>query len=228
MPHSGRWRCIVVFQVERIADRADPDGSPELARYPVTSASVLITRARRVRLGGLLLAAAVATMGVAGCTTVTGGDPAVNAVDAPAYRTSVSLSSSKSVASASARESQRQASMTIQAVHATCETLSTSSADAIDAVNAYVGAFNHEGGDVKATEGPAADALNQSAEAVQGSITDVVPAELKDAFGAWVDGAHNAAEAIARQASPKEFNQIIDGLNDARSTALRLCDATYR
>lgn len=176
----------------------------------------------------LAAGAAVVVAGVSGCSSVTGGDPRVNAVDAPAYRTSVALSSSQAAASASARESERQASMTIQAVHATCETLSTSSADAIDAVNAYVGAFNSEGGDVASTEGPAADALNQSAEAVEGSITEVVPPELKDAFTAWVDGAREAADAIARQASPKEFNQIIDGLNDARSTALELCDATYR
>ena len=184
-----------------------------------------ITSAGRVRIGGLVLAGAALA---AGCTSVTGGDATVNAADAPAYRTSVSLSSSQSAASASARESERQASMTISAVHATCETLSTSSADAIDAVNAYVGAFNREGGDVKTTEGPAADALIQSADAVEGSITEVVPQELKDAFGAWIDGAREAADAISRQASPTEFNQIIDSLNDARSTALSLCDATYR
>lgn len=165
---------------------------------------------------------------VAGCTSVTGGDPAVNAVDAPAYRTSMSRSSSQAAASASARESERQASMTIQAIHATCETLSTSSADAIDAVNAYVGAFNRERGDVAKTEGPAVDALNQSADAVEGSVTGVVPPELRDAFTAWADGARKAADAINRRAAPREFNQIIDGLNDARSTALRLCDATYR
>lgn len=182
---------------------------------------------RRVRIGRLLMGGA-AMVAVSGCTAVTGGDASVNAVDAPAYRTSVSLSSSQSAASASARESQRQAAMTVQAIHATCETLSTSSADAIDAVNAYVGAFNREGGDVKKTEGPAADALNQSAEAVEGSITPVVPAEIKDAFAGWVNGARKAADAISRHAAPKEFNQIIDALNDSRTTALRLCDATYR
>lgn len=195
------------------------------AHHPVTFAPVLITDARRVLLAGC---AAVLVTGVAGCTTVTGGDPMANSADAPAYRTSVSLSSSQAAASASARESERQASMTIQAVHATCETLSTTSADAIDAVNAYVGAFNQEGGEIATTEGPAADALNQSAEAVEGSMTDVVPPDLKEAFAAWIDGARLAADAITRQASPKEFNQIIDELNDARSTALKLCDATYR
>ena len=201
-----------------------------LIKSPVLiTSAVLTTGARRVRIGGLLIgSAAVVAISAAGCTSVTGGDATVNAVDAPVYRTSVSLSSSQAAASSSARESERQAALTTQAVHATCETLSTSSADALDAVNAYVGAFNKQGGDVASTEGPAADALNKSAEVVEGSITDAAPPELKDAFTAWVDGARTAAEAISRQASPKEFNQIIDELNTARSKALRLCDATYR
>ena len=101
---------------------------------PVTSGPVSITSPVLITSARLLGGAAVVILSVAGCTSVTGGDPTVNAVDAPVYRTSVSLSSSQSVASASARESERQASMTIQAVHATCETLSTTSADAIDAV----------------------------------------------------------------------------------------------
>ena len=105
--------------------------------------------------------------------------------------------------------------------------MSSTSADAIDAVNAYVSAFNEEGGDVTDTEGPAVDGLNQSAEAVNGSISDVMPPELQDAFTAWVNGAQSAADAISNQAAPNEFNQIIGDLNDARSTALSLCDATY-
>jgi hypothetical protein len=164
---------------------------------------------------------------VAGCTAVTGGDAMVNAADAPAYRTSMSVSSSQSVASSSARESERQASLTTAAVHSSCETLSNTSADAIDAVNAYVSAFNEKGGDVANTEGPAVDGLNQSAEAVTGSVSDVMPQELRDAFAAWVSGAQAAADAINNQASPSEFNQIIGELNDARSAALSLCDATY-
>ncbi len=152
----------------------------------------------------------------------------VNAVDAPAYRTSISISSSESAASSSARESERQASLTTQAVHTTCETLATTSADAIDAVNAYVGAFNHEGGDMATTQGPAVDALERSAEAVNSSISDMVPRELRDAFGAWVDGAHATSDAITKRVSPGQFNQIIRDLNDSRSKALRLCDATYR
>ncbi|MGI9124888.1 MAG: hypothetical protein ACR2JM_09070 [Mycobacterium sp.] len=190
---------------------------------------MLSETARGVRIAGLLVGcAAVISMGVVGCTSVTDGDPSANAGEAPAYRTSMSLSSSSSAASSSARESERQASLTTQAVHTTCETLSTTSADAIDAVNAYVGAFNDERGDVAGTEGPAIGALNLSAEAVKTSIGDIVPRELKDAFMAWVDGANATAEAITKQAPPSEFNKIVGELNDARSKALDLCDATYR
>ncbi len=165
-----------------------------------------------------------------GCTSTTEGDPSADAGDAPAYRTSMSVSSSQSVASSRARESQRQAAMTTQAVHTTCETLSTTSAAAIDAVNGYVGAFNADAADTAAAaaaEGPAVDELRRSAEAVEKSITDVVPDEMRKAFMLWVDGARTTADAITRRASPSEFNQIINRLNSARSDVLRLCDATY-
>ncbi len=205
------------------APRAHPGG------YPVTSATVLSGTARGVRIAGVLAAGAVVlSMGAAGCTTVTGGDAAVNAEEAPAYRTSISLSSSQSAASSSARESQRQASMTAQAALATCETLAISSAEAIDAVNDYVDAFNEEGGDVGATEVPAVDALIQSAEAVENSISEIVPDELAEVFLGWVASALNTAEAITNQAPPAEFNTVITELNDARSNALDLCDVMYR
>jgi hypothetical protein len=181
-----------------------------------------------LRIAGLLIGSAAAIcMGVVGCTTVTGGDSTANGGEAPAYRTSASLSSSQSASSSSVRESERQAAMTTQAVHTTCETLSTTSADAIDAVNAYVSAFNEEGGDVAATQGPAVDALNQSAEAVETSIGDIVPADIRKVFMAWVDGALSTAQAITDDVGPSEFNQIIADLNGARSDALDLCDATY-
>ncbi len=91
----------------------------------------------------------------------------------------MSVSLSESAASSSARESERQASETTKAMHDTCETLSTTSADAIDAVNAYVDAFNKGAGNVDATEGPAVDALNQSADAVEGSIDRHHPARTE-------------------------------------------------
>ncbi|WP_243841550.1 hypothetical protein [Mycobacterium sp. DL592] len=189
---------------------------------------MLIRKARGLRIGGLLAAGAAAiAMGVVGCTTVSDGSPRVNAGDAPAYRTSVSVSASQSAESSRARESERQASLTTQAMHDTCETLSTTSADAIDAVNAYVSAFNDGGGNTTATEGPAVDALNQSADAVAGSITDAIPPDLKQAFTDWVDGARATAKAITGRAPAGEFNTTIGALNDTRSKALSLCDATY-
>lgn len=188
---------------------------------------MLSANPRRSRIAGLLAGAAAVVCTAAGCTAVTDGDPAANAGEAPAYRTSVSVSSSQSVASSSARESERQAAMTTQAVHTTCETLSTTSAEAIEAVNEYVGAFNADGADTAAVEEPAVDSLDRSADAVEKSITDIVPDEMEDAFMQWVDGARATAEAITRGASPSEFNEIIDDLNGARSDVLRLCDATY-
>lgn len=191
-----------------------------------------VRRPRGLRVGGLLAGGAAiglaGVVGLAGCSSVTGGDATVDAADAPAYRTSMSMSSSESVASSRARESERQASMTTQAVQATCETLSTTSADAIDAVNAYVDAYNSDGGDIAGTEGPAVDALEQSAQAVETSLSEATPDQLTEAFVAWVDGAYAASDAISQQASPDEFNQIIDDLNTARSEALGLCDAMYR
>lgn len=166
-------------------------------------------------------------MGVVGCTTVTGGGATADVAEAPAYRTSVSLSSSQSAASSSARESEREAAMTTRAVQTTCETLSTTSASAINAVNSYVDAFNDAGGDTASAKAPAVDSLNQSADAVATSIAEIVPVELRDAFLAWVEGAYATADAITNQAGPEAFNQIIDDLNNARSEALRLCDATY-
>ena len=200
----------------------------EQAVFPVTSRAVLIRSARAYRFGGLLAGSAAAVLlAVAGCTTVTGGKGTVNAADAPAYRTSMSVSASESAASSSARESQRQASLTTQAMHDTCETLSTTSADAIDAVNAYVDARNKPGADVATTEGPAVDGLNQSADAVAGSMTDAIPKELRDALEAWVDGARATAKVISGKASAAAFNNAVDSLNGTRSTALKLCDATY-
>ena len=198
----------------------------------VTSATVLIGSSRAGRIAGPFAAGTTVVvlavvLVVAGCTAVTGGDAAVNAVDAPAYRTSIAASSSQAAASSSARESERQASMTTAALRSSCETLTATSADAIDAVNAYVSAFNEEGGDLETTEGPAVDALYRSAAEVDDAISDVMGPELSTAFAAWADGAYAAAEAIGAQVEPAEFNEIIGELNNARSEALDLCDATY-
>jgi len=84
-----------------------------------------------------------------------------------------------------------------------------------------------DGGNVAATEGPAVDALNKSADLVESSLTDALPQELRDAFNAWIDAARAVAGAITGRASAADFNNAIDQLNDSRSNALRLCDASY-
>lgn len=183
---------------------------------------------RRYRRGALVAGlTAVALMGAVGaCTNVTGGSGRVDGNDAPAYRTSVAASASESAASSSVRESERQESLTTEAIHTACETLSTSSADAVDTVNVYIDAFNGDG-DPVATEGPAVDALHDSAELVGSDANDTLPQEIRDALTDWIDAARSTADAITDHLPPADFNDAVDGLNEARSHALDLCDATY-
>lgn len=173
---------------------------------------------------GLLAAAA---MIIVGCNSVTEGTAQVDAAEAPIYRASVSASIEESAASSSARESERQESLTTEAIHSSCEALSSSSVDAITAVNNYVDAFNANAADVGAQAGPAIDALNHSADLVARSISDPLTPELKDALNAWVDAARGVATAIAGNYGPDEFNVAITRLNDSKTTALDLCDAAY-
>ena len=164
---------------------------------------------------------------IVGCSSVTEGTPSVDTADAPVYRASVSASIQESVASSSARESERQESLTKEAVHTSCESLSTSSVDAITAVNAYVDAFNQSAADAEAKAGPAIDALNHSADLVGGSVSDPLTPELKDAMRAWVDASRGLAVAIAGNYGSDEFNAAITKLNDTKTSALNRCDAAY-
>ncbi|MET0705058.1 MAG: hypothetical protein ABWY93_35855 [Mycobacterium sp.] len=194
-----------------------------LIRWPRSVSS----QSRRARIGALIAGGtAVGLMGLLGCTAIVDGSPSVAAGDAPAYRTSVSASVSESVASSSAKESERQVSATTAAVHAVCETLSTSSAEAIDDVNSYVAALNANG-DPTATEGPAAQALNGSADAVSAGVDDTLPQDMQDALNTWIDAARATATAIIGRSSPAEFNDAVTRLNDSRANALNLCDASY-
>jgi len=138
----------------------------------------------------------------------------------------MSSSVAESAASSSMRESERQQSLTTEAIHTACETLSTSSADAVDRVNAYVDAVNGKG-DPVASGGPAADALNHSADLVTADINDAVPQDIRDALSAWSDSARGAAAAVSGHVPPDQFNAAVDQLNESRSRALDLCDATY-
>ena len=165
---------------------------------------------------------------IVGCTSVTDGSPTINATDPPVYKASVSASIEESAASSSSRESESQKSLTTEAVHSSCEALSSSSVDSITAVNDYVKAFNENAADVQAKAGPAIDSLNHSADLVARSISDPLSQELKDAMNAWVDAARGVAAAIAGNYGPDEFNAAVTKLNDVKTKALDLCDAAYR
>ena len=137
-------------------------------------------------------------MCIAACTSVTDGTATPNASLAPAYRSSVSLSVSASVATSSIRESQRQQSLTTKAVRTSCDSLATSSKDAIDKVNAFVALFN-AGRSTGPAEGPAIDALNNSAQRRQ-RINDALSQQLRDAFNAYSDASRGVANAIGTHA----------------------------
>lgn len=165
---------------------------------------------------------------IVGCTSMTGGTAVVDAKQAPAYRTSVSVSLSESAAMSSERESKRQVSLTTEAVHHSCDALAASSVDAITAVNAYVNAFNGGGGGAAAAkESAAIDALNHSADLVSGDLAPELSPQLHDALAGWVDAARGVAGAISGHASPDDFNTAVGRLNDAKTKALNECDAAY-
>jgi hypothetical protein len=184
--------------------------------------------AKRLRIAALVVGSLAAlAMVIVGCSSVTEGTGKVDAAEAPVYRASVSASIEESAASSSARESERQESLTKEAIHSSCETLSTSSVDAITAVNNFVDAFNTSSPDAQGRAGPAVDALNHSADLVAQSVSDPLLPELKDAMNAWVDAARGVAAAIGGNYSPEDINAAIRQLNDTKIAALNLCDATY-
>ena len=184
---------------------------------------------KRLRIAALVVGSLAAiAMIIVGCTSVTQGTAEIDRADAPVYRASVSASIEESAASSSTRESERQASLSTQAIHSSCEALSSSSVDAINAVNNYVDAFNRNAADAAAKAPPAIDALNHSADLVARSVSDTLTPDLRDALNAWVDAARGLATAIAGNYGPDEFNAAITKLNDTKTTALNLCDAAYR
>jgi hypothetical protein len=184
---------------------------------------------KRLRIVALVMGILAATaMIIVGCNSVTAGSPTVDRADAPVYRASVSASNEESAASSSSRESERQESLTTQAIHSSCEALSSSSVDAITAVNNYVDAFNQNAADAAAKAPPAIDALNHSADLVARSVSDTLTPNLRDALNTWVDAARGLATAIAGNYGADEFNAAITKLNDTKTAALSLCDAAYR
>lgn len=182
------------------------------------------TRAR-LRTGALVVGVgAAATIGVVGCTSIIGGTATVDTEAAPAYRASVSESVSASAATSSLRESQRQQSLTTQAVRGACGKFASTSTDAIETVNKYVDAFN-SGGDVSATAGPAVDSLNHSADEVSAAINEQMSAELRDTFSTYIDAARGVANAISTKAPVSVYNSRKDQLNKIRDKGMQLCRA---
>lgn len=183
---------------------------------------------QRLRIAALALGSlAAVAMIIVGCSSVTEGTARVDAGEAPVYRASVSASIEESVSSSRAQESARQTSLTRAAVRSSCEALSSSSVDAVTAVNDYVDAFNQNSADVIVKTAPAIDALNHSADLVARSVSDPLTPELMDALHAWVDAARGVATAIEGNYGPVEFNAAITRLNDTKTSALNLCDAAY-
>jgi hypothetical protein len=164
-------------------------------------------------------------MAVVGCTTVTDGMPGADTAIAPAYRESVSASVSASSATSSIWESRRQQSLTTQAVVRVCESFATSSKDAVDRVNEFVAAYN-QGRDTSSAEGPAVDALNHSADAVEGDVNGPFSQQLREDLNAYDDAARGVAKAIRAHAGMDEFNQRINQLNDAKARAAKSCRAS--
>ncbi|MGY4650101.1 hypothetical protein [Mycobacterium sp. URHB0021] len=186
-------------------------------------------RDKRTRIAARVVGTLAAlAMIVVGCTSVTDGSATVVSGEGQVYRASVSASVEESAASSSSRESQRQASLTTEAVHTSCEALSSSSVDAITAVNNYVDAFNQNAAGAAASAGPAVDALNHSADVVAGSLSDALQPELRDALNSWVDAARGVATAIGGNYGADQFNDAITKLNDSKTDALNKCDAAYR
>lgn len=178
-------------------------------------------------MGCALGAAAAVAMVVVGCQSITDGAATLDGTDVPLYRASVSSSSAASASSSAAREFERQAKRTQAAVHTACDALSTTSVDAIGAVNGYVTAYNENAPDLVERVGPAVVALDASAAAVSEGITELLTPELAGALTEWVDASRALAAAISADAGMSEFNAAIDRVNGAQDAALDLCDAAY-
>lgn len=163
-------------------------------------------------------------MAIVGCTSVTDGTPTADTVMAPAYRESVSASVSASAATSSLRESQRQQSLTTQAVVRACESFATSSKDAVDRVNDFVAAYN-QGRDTTPSEGPAIDTLNHSADVVTGSSNGPLSQDLHEALNAYADAARDLANTIRSHGGMDAFNQRVNQFNDTKTEAVKQCRA---
>jgi hypothetical protein len=124
-------------------------------------------------------------------------------------------------------ESERQVAVTKAAVHTSCDAFGSSSVAAVDAINAYVDAFNNDAPDAPGKTGPAVDALNRSADQVTGSLSGPLSPELTDALNGWADSSRKMAGVLAGNPGPDEFNVAIRQLNDSKTAAGTACEAAY-
>jgi hypothetical protein len=182
--------------------------------------------ASRLRIGARAIGCvAMILMAIVGCTSVTDGTPTADTAMAPAYRESVSASVSASAATSSLRETQRQQSLTTQAVVRACESFATGSKDAVDKVNDFVAAYN-QGRDTTPTEGPAIDTLNHSADLVEHNTAAAVSQDLHQALNAYAEAARDLANAIRAHGDMGEFNQRVNQFNDTKTQAVKVCRAS--
>lgn len=178
-------------------------------------------RARRLRVACLVTGSlAGLVMIVVGCTSITQGSATSDGVAAPEYRASVA-------SSVAASESERQVAVTKAAVRTSCDALGSSSDESVQAVNAYVEAYNNDAPDAPGKVGPAVDSLNRSADLVAGSLSTQLSPDLTRALNGWVDSARQLAGVLARDPGPDEFNVAIRQLNDSKTAAGAACDAAY-
>ena len=148
----------------------------------------------RPRRGALALGCIAAVIGIVGCTKVTDGTAAPDTSGGsglPVVGVGIGVGVGRR-RPASGSPSGKQ-SLTTKAVHTSCDTLATTSKDAIDKVNAFVAAFN-AGRSTGPTEGPAIDALNNSATAVANSFSDALSPQMRDAFNAYSDAARGGGQ----------------------------------
>ena len=156
---------------------------------------------------------------------VTDGTPGADTAIAPAYRESVSASVSASAATSSKQESQRQQSLTTQAVVRVCESFVTSSKEAVDKVNDFVAAYNR-GGDTRPSRVPRSMPSITAPTRSKATAAVRCPSELREALNAYDDAARDVAKAIRAHAGTDEFNQRVNQLNDTKTEAVKLCRAS--
>jgi hypothetical protein len=181
---------------------------------------------RHLRIGVFAVGAtATVLMGIVGCTSITAGTPAADTHMAPAYRSSVSASVSASSATSRTRESQRQQSLTTQAVLNACESFVNSANDAIDKMNTYTQALN-VGGNTAPFEGPAKDALSHTAAVIADNIGGPLSPQLRDALNGYADAARDVAKLIGPNPSTSAFNAAVNRFNDRLKDARRACRAS--